>query len=210
MMTVHIVPSQSKNVVRLPYSLNDCCLIFFSSLGKPSETNCYSDIEAVFNYLTKEKKIPPEHIVLYGRSLGGGPSCYLAEQLSLEGKCIAGLILHATFTSVYRIVMPDLGFTVMGDIFPNLDRIKSIQCPIMIAHGEADEIVPFKHGCELRDAITNKPKTVFFSRPEMFHNYLDSDVEEDLLEAMNDFMDYHVLARRLWMKPAVARLHRLK
>mmetsp|Transcript_2747 Transcript_2747/g.3709 ORF Transcript_2747/g.3709 Transcript_2747/m.3709 type:complete len:270 (+) Transcript_2747:83-892(+) len=180
------------------------------STGSPSEKNCYADIRAVFDYLTTEKKIPPEHIVLYGRSLGGGPACYLAQQLSAQGQHIAGLILHATFTSVYRIVMPDPGFTVLGDMFPNIDRIKSIDCPIMIAHGEADEIVPFKHGCELRDAIQNRLKTVFFSRPEMYHNFVDSAIQHDLMEAMNDFMDYHVLARRLWMKPAVARLHRLK
>eukprot|EP00523_Entomoneis_sp_CCMP467_P000223 CAMPEP_0168758014 /NCGR_PEP_ID=MMETSP0724-20121128/21474_1 /TAXON_ID=265536 /ORGANISM="Amphiprora sp., Strain CCMP467" /LENGTH=256 /DNA_ID=CAMNT_0008806863 /DNA_START=121 /DNA_END=888 /DNA_ORIENTATION=- len=167
------------------------------STGKPNEQNCYSDIEAAFKYLTNEKKIPPEHIVLYGKSLGGGPSCYLAEKLSSNNQHIAGLILHATFTSVFRIVA-DTGFTLMGDMFPNIDRIKSVSCPVMIVHGEADEIVPFKHGQELLDAIPNRPKTVFFSRPEMYHNYLDATIEDELFEGINDFLDYHVLARRLW------------
>lgn len=180
------------------------------STGQPNELNCYADIKAVYEYLRSDMKIPPEHIVLYGRSLGGGPSCYLAEEASLTGRPLAGLILHATFTSVYRIVMPDPGFTVMGDMFPNIDRIKGVACPIFICHGEADEIVPFRHGCELLHATPNRPKTMFFSRPDMHHNYLESSIEGDLMEAINDFLDYHVLARQLWMKPAIAKLHRLK
>ena len=160
--------------------------------------------------MTKSRKIPPEHIILYGRSLGSGPSCYLAEEAASNGQPIAGLILHAAFASVYRIVMPDPGFTVLGDMFPNIDRIKCVKCPVFIAHGEADEIVPFKHGKDLLAAAPDRPKTMFFSRKMMCHNYLDCSIEADLMEAINDFMDYHVLARRLWMKPAVAKLHRLK
>ena len=36
----------------------------------------------------------PENIVLYGRSLGSGPSCYLAERLQKENIQIGGLILQ--------------------------------------------------------------------------------------------------------------------
>ena len=155
-------------------------------------------------------QIPPEHIVLYGRSLGSGPSCYLAEVAACNGHHLAGLILHAALTSVYRIVMPDPGFTVLGDLFPNIDRISRVNCPVFIAHGEADEIVPFKHAQKLLDAVPHRPRTMFFSRKFMYHNFMDCSIEKDLMEAINDFMDYHVLARRLWMKPAVAKLHRLK
>ena len=48
--------------------------------GTPSEQNCYGDIEAAFHYLTQVRHVPPEQIVLYGRSLGSGPSCYLASK----------------------------------------------------------------------------------------------------------------------------------
>ncbi|KAL7566706.1 hypothetical protein ACA910_017763 [Epithemia clementina (nom. ined.)] len=180
------------------------------STGVPSELNCYADITAVYEYLTKEKKIPPEHIILYGRSLGSGPSCYLAEEAACNGHHLAGLVLHAAFASIYRIVMPDPGFTVIGDMFPNIDRIKCVKCPVFIAHGEADEIIPFKHAKELLAATPNRSKTMFFTRKQMSHNVLEGTIEADLMEAINDFMDYHVLARRLWMKPAVAKLHRLK
>ena len=56
-----------------------------ASGGTPSEENVYRDAERVWRYLVEEKKIPAERIVLYGRSLGSGPSCYLAERFPAAG-----------------------------------------------------------------------------------------------------------------------------
>jgi dienelactone hydrolase len=51
----------------------------------PSEQYTYNDIECVYKYLTGQMNIQPDNIVLYGRSLGGGPSCYLAEKYKVGG-----------------------------------------------------------------------------------------------------------------------------
>ena len=174
--------------------------------GTPSEENCYADIEAVFEYLTTERNVPAEHIILFGRSLGSGPSCYLAAKCSEEGKPVAALILLSPFTSVYRLVVPDIGMTLLGDAFPNIDRIRDIKVPIYIAHGEADEVVPLDHSRALRDILPRR-RVEFFSHPQMTHNDIGEDVEDEMMRGMNDFLDYYVLARRLWMKPAIARLH---
>jgi len=85
--------------------------------GSPSEEDCYSDIEAAFKYLRFNLGVPSKNIVLYGRSLGSGPSCYMAsgtaesEDPSLGGP-VGGVILHAPFLSVYRIVI-DPGCTTL-------------------------------------------------------------------------------------------------
>jgi hypothetical protein len=50
-----------------------------------SEEYTYNDIECVYKYLTVQMNITPENIVLYGRSLGSGPSCYLAEKYRVGG-----------------------------------------------------------------------------------------------------------------------------
>ena len=111
-------------------SLTMTCL----ATGTPSEDNCYADIEAAFNYLVKEKGISPHQIVLYGRSVGSGPSCWLARKTALNGNSVGGLILHSPFASVYRVVL-NFGFTVIGDKFPNIDNIKDVSCPVFICHG---------------------------------------------------------------------------
>jgi fermentation-respiration switch protein FrsA (DUF1100 family) len=62
--------------------------------GSPSETACYEDIDAAYQYLVETLNKRPEHIVIYGRSLGSGPSCYLAEKLSKSKITLGGLILQ--------------------------------------------------------------------------------------------------------------------
>lgn len=92
----------------------------------PSEEMCYRNVEAAYNYLRNQRKIPSSHIVLYGRSLGSGPSCHLAKLTADKGESVAGLILHSPFLSIYRIVM-DVGFNLVGDMFRNKDRARDIR-----------------------------------------------------------------------------------
>lgn len=126
------------------------------SEGKPSEDGTYLDADAAWNYLVEKKSYDPTRIVIFGRSLGGGPATYLA-----ANNHPAALILESTFTSV-----PELG----GDIywyFPvkwlskikyeSAKRIKQVKCPVLIVHSKDDEIIPFKHGKRLFEAA-NEPK----------------------------------------------------
>jgi alpha-beta hydrolase superfamily lysophospholipase len=93
---------------------------------EPSEENCYADIEAAYKHLTQVEQVSPSRIVLYGRSVGSGPSCYLARKLNLsDGEHIAGLILHSPFLSVCRVVI-DMGLEMSYDVFPNVSRIKEV------------------------------------------------------------------------------------
>jgi len=90
------------------------------STGKPCEKKCYENIEVIYRYLVDIRNIPPEQIVLYGRSLGSGPACYLAAKTANEGRSIAGVILHSPFLSIFRVVV-DCGFTMVGDMFRNIE-----------------------------------------------------------------------------------------
>ena len=92
----------------------------------PSEQMCYRNIDAAYNHLTKTMKISPSEIVLYGRSLGSGPSCYLAKKTADEGQSVAGLILHSPFLSIYRIVV-DCRINLVGDMFINKSRAKDVR-----------------------------------------------------------------------------------
>lgn len=169
--------------------------------GEPTESNCNADIEAVFDYLVKDQQITPEQIVLYGRSLGSGPSSYLASKTALDGRSVAGLILHSPFMSVFRVAF-DVGVTLslLGDQFPNIDRVAEMQCPVCIIHGRQDEVIPIAHGEALYEALPEKCKAAPFFVDNMTHNYHDFEVEVNMMKRLNDYLDYHILARRLWMK----------
>ena len=113
-----------------------------TSEGEPSEQNAYKDIDTAYNYLTQELKIPPQKIILFGRSVGGGSTIDLAAR-----KPVAGLITESTFTSIFKVRVPIK--ILPFDKFNNLKKIKNVKCPVLIMHGKMDEVVPFSHGEQL-------------------------------------------------------------
>ena len=121
-----------------------------TSQGTPSEQHTYLDIDAAYEYLTQTLKIPSDRIILYGFSVGSGPTIDLATRQS-----VAGVILEGAFTSTFRVVtyFPIL----LLDRFRNIDKIKSVQRPLLVIHGTHDRVIPFWHGKALY-AAANSPK----------------------------------------------------
>jgi abhydrolase domain-containing protein 17 len=120
------------------------------STGKPSEQSLYAAARAVGAHLRDVLHVPADRTIIFGRSLGGGP----AMQMAAEDKP-AGLILQSTFVSVFRVVTrwPLLPF----DQFENLKKISRVRCPVLVMHGQSDEVIPFRHG-EALLAAANEPK----------------------------------------------------
>jgi fermentation-respiration switch protein FrsA (DUF1100 family) len=150
--------------------------------------------------MLEDQGLTPEQIVLCGRSLGSGPSCYLALETAKAGRSVAGLILHSPFASVYRVVF-DVGVTLLGDKFSNIDRLANVECPVCIIHGRQDTVVPFEHGKALYDVLPKRFRADPFFVENMTHNYHCHEVEVAMMKQLNHYLDYHILARRLWMKP---------
>ena len=149
---------------------------------QPSEKYCYDDIEAVYKYLTENLKVLPERIIAFGRSVGSGPSCYLAEKY----KNIGGLILNCGFMSAYRVIF-NFRFTLPGDVFPNIDRMKNITCPVCVIHSIKDEIIPFYHGKELYKAAKNKFDPLYIDGTG--HNNIDR-ISDDVFRHMSKFFKF--------------------
>jgi len=160
-----------------------------------SEENCYSDITAAFLYLTNVLKTSPRHIVLYGRSIGSGPTCYLANILHKKNKDravsvpLGGMILHSPFTSVFRIMLDFVPNTLPHDQFPNIDRISEIPptCRVFIMHGTEDGIVPFAHGKALYDALPSSCKSRPFWAQGMGHNNIEMDAPKLYVRRLMEF-----------------------
>jgi fermentation-respiration switch protein FrsA (DUF1100 family) len=114
--------------------------------GTPSEQKCYDAIDAVYDYVLRTFEVDPSKVILWGRSLGSGPSTYLAERLSLERLTLpAGVVLQSPPASIFRVAF-NFRFTLPWDLFPNVDRMPNIACPVWLIHGTKDELVPFSCG----------------------------------------------------------------
>ena len=164
--------------------------------GPPNEVQCYRDIEAVYNYVKEEVGIPTNKIVLYGRSLGGGVSTYMAAQCGQNEEKIGGLVLHASFLSVYRILM-DSGCTLPGDQFVNIDICGEIRTPTLIIHGKKDSVVPFSHAKTLHKALHESCRTDPLFIDIMGHNNVQQHVRPLFVRHMNGFLNDYVRPKEL-------------
>merc|ERR1719233_1025237 len=90
------------------------------STGSATEPNVYADIEAAFKYLRDIVGVPWTDIVVYGRSIGSGPSCHLASITPVRG-----VVLQCPVLSIFRIAF-HLRFTLPGDQFSNIDKVSQI------------------------------------------------------------------------------------
>ncbi|TYI17527.1 hypothetical protein ES332_A07G030600v1 [Gossypium tomentosum] len=122
-----------------------------ASTGKPTEFNTYYDIEAVYNCLKKEYGVKQEDLIVYGQSVGSGPTLYLASRV----KKLGGVVLHSAILSGIRVLYP-VKMTFWFDIFKNIDKIRRVQCPVLVIHGTDDEIVDWSHGKRLWELSKEK------------------------------------------------------
>lgn len=149
-----------------------------TSSGSPSEANTYADIRTAYNYLVTQEGIPPNKIILHGRSLGGGVAVDLASK-----EVVAGLILESTFTSAFRVLtrFPILPF----DKFESIEKIKDVRSPVLVIHGTNDWTIPSYHGQKLFESA-NDPK--YMLRVEgAGHNDLFYRDEAGYLDAISTF-----------------------
>jgi fermentation-respiration switch protein FrsA (DUF1100 family) len=138
----------------------------FGNPGSPSEEGFYSDSRAAIEALNK-LGVPDKAMVFYGESLGTG----VAVQMATEYEA-AGLILESPYTSV-----PDVGANryplvpvhfLLRDQFDSLSKIKDVHTPLLLMHGEIDQVVPAKFGRQLFDAANEPKQAAFF--PDAGHN----------------------------------------
>jgi abhydrolase domain-containing protein 17 len=152
------------------------------SSGVPTVKNTYADIMTVYTYLTGVKGLEPERIIVMGNSIGSGPGTYLAAK-----EPVGGLILQSAFTSIYRVVTKNVPI-FLGSPYPNLSRIRDINCPLLVIHGTADRVIPFPHGQTLFQHA-REPK-IFFPMQDVDHNEVLLFADEAYWRAVEDFMGY--------------------
>lgn len=124
--------------------------------GRPTEQGTYKDAQAAWNYLIDERRLRPDEIIVFGRSLGGGVAAGLAARVSP-----AAVILESTFTSVKELgkhYYPYLPVSRIARVrYPVDEDISSFNCPVLVIHSEQDDVVPFSHGQRLF-ASAREPK----------------------------------------------------
>lgn len=136
------------------------------SEGRPSEKGINEDGQAAYDYLLS-RGFAADNLVVFGRSLGSTVAVYVTSR----NKC-AGVILESAFTNMADMakrhfpVLPGMGGFKLK--FPCIDRVGSIDAPILFIHGNEDEIVPYELGRKLFEAASKDKK--FYTIEGSHHN----------------------------------------
>jgi uncharacterized protein len=138
------------------------------SSGRPSEQGTYRDARAALRCLLEQPGVDPARLLYFGESLGGA----VALDLALE-RPPAGLVLLSAFTGVRelgRLHYPFVPAALLPDAYPTLRRVQELHAPLLVLHGDRDEIVPLSQGRALFEAAPGPKGMHVF--PDLGHNDL--------------------------------------
>ena len=138
------------------------------STGKPFEQGTYRDARAALAALAGQPGFDGSRVVYVGESLGGA----VALALAIERPPRA-LVLQSTFASVRdmaRVHYPFIPAALVPDAYPSLRLIRRLEAPLLVLHGECDEVVPISQGRALFQAAPEPKRLRLF--PGAAHNDL--------------------------------------
>jgi len=125
------------------------------SEGSPDEEGTYADAQAAWDYLADLKGIPPDSIIIFGRSIGAAIASHAAADND-PGL----LILESPFSSLRQLgseLYPWLPVKLLsGFDYSTVDFVTTADCPLIVIHSREDDIIPFEHGQHVYEAATQE------------------------------------------------------
>ena len=160
-------------------------LRYGKSKVNPTEKGTYKDAEGAFQYLQKKLGIPASRIVPVGESMGGGIVVDLCTRHHLRGA-----MLISSSTGLSQVMSHFYPGRPWNNKFTNIYdasiKISKMLSPVLIIHGDSDDLVPFKQGKELfRQA--NPPK-VFYRVRGAGHNDIYEMGGNKLFKRIKEFV----------------------
>ncbi|MEM1407203.1 MAG: alpha/beta fold hydrolase [Bacteroidota bacterium] len=151
------------------------------STGEISEAALYADADLF--YEEAKKRFPERNIMVYGRSLGATFAAYAAARHTP-----ARLVLETPFYNLTDVVKSQYWFLPVDLLlrfkFPTSEFIGDVECPVTVIHGTEDNVVSYKSGQRLFEAIQSEKELVTIQ--EGGHNNL------------NEFEEYHQAIKRVF------------
>lgn len=115
------------------------------SQGRPSEQGLCRDADAAWRYLVEQRGVEPGRIVVFGESLGAAVALHTA-----LARPVAGIIMEGAFQSIPAMARRQVPFVPIWPLthnrFDNLSSVGRLAVPLLMVHGERDELVPISQG----------------------------------------------------------------
>ena len=145
--------------------------------GNPTEQGLYEDGQAALDFLSNQN-ISPKRTILYGESLGCGVATKLSTKFAYQAT-----ILEAPYTSIANVAQLHYWYLpakwLVLDRFDIMKIIDKMKTPLLIVHGEKDNIIKIELGKKVFDAAPEPKKSLYI--PNAGHNNLyDFNLYEEI------------------------------
>ena len=138
------------------------------SVGSPFQIGVLADAEAAHEWLVNRASVPPENIVLWGRSLGGAIAVHVAAHSGARA-----IVLDRTFNSMVDVASTHFPWLpvklLLKNRYPTEQWARAYEGPVLQVHGKPDSVVPFSAGQTLFAAFPSDSKQ-FIDSEHLHHN----------------------------------------
>ena len=148
----------------------------------PSEAELYADADAAYDFLINTRGVKPEKLAIYGLSLGTAAATDLASR-----QPCGALVLEAPLSSASDMASATIPLIPRGlhwilkNRFASERKIAHVKCPVLVTHGEADNLIPTKQGRKVFAAAHEPKKLLLIPRGTHWlpseKGYMDSVAE---------------------------------
>jgi fermentation-respiration switch protein FrsA (DUF1100 family) len=151
------------------------------------EQGLFTDADAAYDYVTRERGVSPQKIVLYGHSLG----TTAVADLAARREC-AAIIMESGLSSgneMAKVVLPWLPhqlFFLAKNRFDSAGKLPRVHCPVLITHGELDNTVPVEQA-RILFAAANQPRKLIIL-PGADHNFFGA-LGDKYLDVLTEFIN---------------------
>jgi len=133
--------------------------------------------------------VHPHEMLFFGRSIGTGPATRLAKLFKSREWTPYGLILQSPYASIHRVVgeYMRVGTWLISNHWDNKKGIEKLgeDVPVLIIHGEMDEIIPVAHGKELYTSSPSRKKHLVCPTLATHNEW---DLVQDVIKPVRDFI----------------------
>ena len=152
--------------------------------GAPNEKGFLLDSKAAIDFV-ESKKFNQNDIVLYGESLGTGVAINLAREVD-----VGSVILEAPYASITKVASERYWFVpvryLLKDKFDSISKVNSLSAPLLIIHGDQDDVIDLQHG-KLLFTEASEPKYMHIFEGANHGNLY----EHDAIKAVDSFIKRH-------------------
>lgn len=139
------------------------------------------DADCIYDFALKNiENLVEQNIIIIGRSIGSGPSLYLAAE-----RKPGAVILISAFKSIKSVAYENFGFlsALVQEQFDNIQMIGKLSSPCLLIHGKKDEFINYTHSEELHSQCSGSELHLSST---MRHNTFDFQV--DIVQPIRRFL----------------------